>query len=396
MPGIDPQERNKTVALSGLLILFALLTLPLLCFLFFDAFKEAQHQHQVNQTYLSVDARIVSSSVRISHGSKGRIYYTPEINYAYEVNGSYYQSSKLRAIYVSGDADWAYEIVSHYRPEQTYKAWYNPLKPDEAILINTYSFSPYFDMLEAAFCISVIVPIWLALWFNRQLDPVSAGNGLFKFLPQFSAEQQLTVAQVGTAIWYGLGALTAAHYYYFVPAPHTSYAWHVLMAFAALGLIPAGFILRCYSITRNLTAPQLLLNHPAVTPGREFNFTISQKARREITLTSVNMWLQCISVTSKGRHNSQRSQLHKEHPIALRNHPLHAGEPLELSGALTIPPGLPDSGRDPTHERTSIHWNITLECRIKGGQVYQTKFPITVTSTPVEEVSRPSEAGLTG
>lgn len=389
MPGIQPQARRD--ALFVFLILFALVVGPAVGFLFLFPFNKAEHQRRINHTYVPVEARIVSSSVRTYHGSKGYVHYIPEITYAYEVNGAHYQSSQLRAFYVSGDEDWANEIVSHYRPRQTYKAWYNPLKPDEAVLIHSYSFSPYFDMLEATFCVSGVFCVWLVLWFSRKREPVPADNGMFKLFPQFSAEQHLAVAQAGTAIWYGLGAVTAAHYLCFVPSPHSSYALHLLMLFAVVGLIPVGVMLRYYRPTRYLGAPLLLLNRPVAAPEQEFKFTISQQARRQLTLTSVNVWLECDSIKSKGRNNREVSTLHKEHPIALRNHPLRAGEPLELSGALTIPPGLPVSGRDPTHSRTWIHWDITLECRIKGGPHYETKFPVMVTATPVEDAPRPAD-----
>jgi hypothetical protein len=387
MPGIQPQSRNKTDALTILLFFFALLFAPASYFLFFHPLFEAQHQYHVNQTYLPVDARIVSSTVAIHRGDKS-VYYVPEITYAYEVNGAYYQSSQLRAVYVSGDEEWANEIVSGYRPEKTYKAYYNPANPGEAVLIHTYSFKPYFDMLMAAFCVSGIVCVWLALWFYRKREPVPADNGMFRLFPQFSVEQHLTLAQVCTAIWYGLGGVAALHYLCCAPTPHASQSLQKLIVFGVMGLIPVGITLRYYRVTRKLTAPQLLLNRSAATPGQEFKFTITQQARRELTLTSVNVWLQCMAVKSKGRHNRESSQLLKEHPIALRNHSLHAGEPFELSGALTIPPGLPPSGRE---SRGWITWTITLQCKIKGGTVYETSFPLTVTSTPIEEVPPPAE-----
>jgi hypothetical protein len=389
MPGIPPQARNKADALTILLFFFALLFAPIPFFLYFHPLLEAQRQHRVNQTYLPVDARIVSSTVATHRGSKGSVYYVPEITYAYVVDDTNYQSSRLRAIYVSGDDQWANDIVSAYRPEKTYKAYYNPARPDEAVLIHTYSFAPYFAMLTATFCISGIVWVWLALWSYRQREPVPTDNGMFKLFPQFSVEQHLTIAQVCTAIWYGLGGLAAAHYLYCAPTPHASQSLQKLILFAVVGLIPVGVTLGYYRVTRNLGAPLLLLNRPAAAVAQEFKFTISQQARRPIILTSVNVWLHCMSVKSKGRNHSERSQLYKEHPIALRNHPLRAGEALELSGALTIPQDSATTGRD--ESRAWIRWDITLQCKIKGGAVYETKFPLTVNSTPAEETPRPAD-----
>lgn len=388
MPGIQPQARDKRDAISVVIILGVLFMASVTAIIFLHGFYEAQHQYQVAQTYAPVEAKVISSEVRRHHSSRSGTDYTPEVTYQYQVNGVSYQSSELRAAYVSSDQDWANDIVSRYRPGQPCRAFYDPSKPDQAVLIRGYSFSPYFEMLEGAFSVSVVLYAGLTAWFSRKRKPVPADNGWFDFFPEYSQKQHLTAAQLSTAIWYGLGAVTAFHLFHYVPPPHTSYALHMLMAFAVVGLIPAGFVLRYYRVIRNLSAPRLLLNRSAPAPGDEFRFTISQQARRQLTLTSVNVWLNCIATTVKGKRRTN-SQLLEEHPIALRNHPLHAGEPLELSGALTIPPDLPITGRNAS--RGWINWDITLQCKIKGAPAYETKFPVMVTWTPVEDAPRPAD-----
>ena len=376
--------------MSVIILLMVLFIVTVTSSIFLHAFGEAQHQHRAIQTYVQVDAKVLSSKVTSYRGSKSGVHYIPKITYEYKVNGASYQSSELKAVYVWGDQDWANEVVALYPPGRTCHAFYNPAKPDEAILLRSYSFSPYFDMLEGAFCIAVVFHIGLATWFGRKREPIPADSGWFKLFPEYDAPQRLRVARLSTAIWYGLGAVAFLHYLYCVPPPHASRSMHLFIGFAVLGLIPAAFALRNYRITHRLSEPRLLLNRSAAIPGEEFKFTISQQALRQLNLTSLNVRLRCIATKVRGK-SRENTVLLEEHPIALKNHEMRSGEPLELSGAFTITPDQLVTGRDTSGKYTWINWQITQECKIKGGPGYETKFPLIVEATPIHESSRPAD-----
>lgn len=390
MTGVSSSTDPKRIVLSVLICLGALLFIVLPSFMFLLELREAQSQHRVNQTYVPVDATVISSTVTSYRPSRSGVHYIPKITYEYEVNGTKYQSSELKAVYVWGDQDWADSIVARYRPRTKCQAFYDPARPEQAILLRGYSFRPYFQMLEMTFCLTGGICMSAAGWFGRKRDPVPADSGWFELFPQFSQRQHLKTAALSTALWYGLGAVTAVHYFYYVPAPRAERSLDLLWGFAILGLIGVAFTVRYFLMTRSLGEPRLLLNRMAAVPGQEFKFTISQRASQQLLLTSVRARLRCIATKVHGKSQT-KTVLHEEHPVTLKDHTLHAGETLDLSGAITIPPDQPPTGRDASGKNTWINWEIGLDCRVKGSPHYETRFPLRVNLPPAKVPAPPAD-----
>jgi hypothetical protein len=74
--------------------------------------------------------------------------------------------------------------------------------------------------------------------------------------------------------------------------------------------------------------------------------------------------------------------LYEAVPVELKNHSLHAGESLTLSGELTPTSEQPPTGRDATGKFTRIDWSMKLECHIAHGPNYIAEYSIAVEGAP--------------
>jgi len=106
------------------------------------------------RSFLPVEAKVLVIGGDHDQRLQGAIHYHATIQYQYVAGDKTWVSDQVTAIPVSGDQDWASDIVAKYKAGEPCKAYYNPDNPSEAILLHTHSFSPYMDMLEAAFLVT--------------------------------------------------------------------------------------------------------------------------------------------------------------------------------------------------------------------------------------------------
>lgn len=369
-------RRNDT-ALRIILPVAVLLMFFLPLGLFISELVSAHRQYLTNTGYEPVNAMIVASSVHRYKGSKGAIHYSPEVRYRYEVGGKTYESDRLMAVYVSGDEEWAQEIVDRFKIETSTKAYYDPREPSRAVLLKRFSFSPYFDMLMMSFALAGGSFLILQVWTERSRSVTPTGNGWYEVPPKLAAKRRLLIAGVCTAIWYGLGAVAIAHYFTFVPGPHPSWSITRIEIYALMGLVPLGFLIRYLLMRRELTDARLAVDRPVAVSGQPFRFSILQDARRPLELKYARVRFRCIATKVQGK-SRKHDVLYEAVPVELKNHSLHAGESLTLSGELTPSSEQPPTGRDASGKFTRIDWSMKLECHIAHGPNYVVEYPLTV------------------
>jgi hypothetical protein len=351
---------------------------------FFNEFQSAWRQYRINHTYEPVAATVLSTEVTIITGSKGAVHHVPKVRYQYTVNGTSHWSDNLAALSAWGSQAWADAVTTRYPIGQPCKAYYDPQNADQAVLIRIYSFAPYFGMAEMAFCLTVGSFFVLQVWFTKKREPVSADNGWFEVKPEFGERQRLLVARCCTAVWYGFGAVPAVHYYLFVPPPHSQRAEYCFLGFALLGFIPLGRMIYYQLMNRNLDEAWLRLDQPAAFLGRRIKFVVSQSARRQLQLKDVRVRLLCIGTKAQGRSRIRRT-IYETTAIECKDHTLHAGEDLEFSGELTLPPEQRPTGRDPAREFDQIDWLLRLDCAVAHAPDYKACFPINVLTAAASE-----------
>ncbi len=88
-------------------------------------------------TFRPVDAVVVGSDVaRVKVSGRKRMVdrYDPEIYFRYEVSGTRYLGMRFRRIDLEFSSSRAWQHAQAYVAGSKVRAWYNPLRPDEAVL----------------------------------------------------------------------------------------------------------------------------------------------------------------------------------------------------------------------------------------------------------------------
>jgi len=352
--------------------------------LFVNEFDSAQRQHQIVQTYVPVEATVLTNGVEVIHGSKGAVHYVPQVTYQYEVDGKTYESHQVTPVYHSSGEEWANSIVAQFPVGQICKAYHDPKDPAKAILVRVHYFDPYFSMLEMAFCLTCGSFLLLNVAAQRKRAPKHMDNGWYAVAPSFGERARLRVAQICTLVWYGLGAVPALHYFLLLPTPHNPRSVHFFEGYALLGLIPLGLLVRYWWMNQTLDEATLLLNQPVAFLGKPLKFTISQPSLRQLSLKSVELRFVCIGLTRKGR-SSEKTVLYESTPVESKNMSLQQGEPLHLAGELTPGADQKPTGRDDSGKFNLIYWEMQLDCEVAHAPDYHVIFPIEVQATAREE-----------
>ncbi|HEY1786833.1 MAG TPA: DUF3592 domain-containing protein [Verrucomicrobiae bacterium] len=148
------------------IVLLAVLIGALSYFVVFYSVRGTVLQH-VAESYPHVQGTVLSSQVTITHGSKGRVYYHPRIDYRYTVGDSEYTGSRYRYDDQPTGSGSAYAIVNSHPPGSAVDVYYNPADPTDTVI------SPGVvqqDMLLSFLILAAILFLWsfLLKWAQQQ------------------------------------------------------------------------------------------------------------------------------------------------------------------------------------------------------------------------------------
>lgn len=129
MPSSPISSTGRLVDDTGVRIILWAITLPVL----FICWRELEPM----VTFRPVDAVVVGGStsrVLLSVRRNPHDYYTPWIFYRYEVDGATYMGKQDRRTDLFSSPSAALETATSIPKGTAVRAWYNPLRPDEAVL----------------------------------------------------------------------------------------------------------------------------------------------------------------------------------------------------------------------------------------------------------------------
>jgi len=354
------------VAITGMMLVFPI-------WFFGHNYRLAEHQDRMIRSFLPVEAKVLSSEVTTTRGSKGAIHYHATIKYQYVAGDATWVSEQVTAMPVWGSQDWAGDIVAKYKAGESCHAYYNPDNPGEAMLLHTHSFSPYWRMLEAAFLVTGGI-FMLAQWrTDMGRKPRPAMRGGFEILPKSGERNRLLTAAGYTAAWYGLGGIAAWHYFIFLPGPHPNFRVNLFVTFGIFGLIPLWLLVRRLRINLRTDDAHLFLPQPAARIGTALKFSITQQAKREAQVKEITTVLYCFGKQNKNWEEISETVLHDHKDRSLR-----PGETAELSGEITLPANAKPSGRCRGGEFPWISWEVRHTVKFTSGPSYRAIFPIEV------------------
>jgi hypothetical protein len=386
-----------------LLVFMGCLTLGFPVWLFSDSLWNAYHQDRMIKSFAPVDAKVLSSQVT-SEQTRHSTHYHMEARYQYVVAGQAYISDQVTAVEIWGSGDWANDLVSKYKAGSACKAYYNPEKPGEAILLRIHSFGPYLDMLGGALMLAMGIFAFKLVRSDKARPPTQSERGGYEITAKFSERERFLTAIYSTVCWYGLGGIAAAHYFLILPWPHPTPRVTIFAFFGLAGLIPLGLLIRRWRINRNLGDARLLVKQAVTQAGKPLVITISQPVRLELHVRSATARVVCY-----GKKDKSRRSIFERTVIVIKDRMMRQGETLELSADADLPADSQPSGRCQTGQFSWINWELQYELRYSNGPRYQVVFPIEMEAGPVDQPEpvpvpktraradiRPIEAGSEG
>ena len=96
------------------------------------------HQHWRLRTYVPVEAVVLEVGVEDHPTSRGGSTWEPMVRYAYQVQGTDYQSRQVLPVEYSSSEAWAARVARRFQVGQRVTAYHNPRHPERAFLVREW------------------------------------------------------------------------------------------------------------------------------------------------------------------------------------------------------------------------------------------------------------------
>jgi len=336
-------------------------------------------------TFVPVEALIESKTIEkhVSHGQRGRtsVTYKPVIRYRYKVNGIGYVSDKYGPIsYKTSNYESVKVIVNNFKIGQTVTAYRNPKDPNDAFLVKKYFFMPYlFAMFGMPFF--TIGVLFVFFGFKRIIPAKFVGAGWYKFFPVRSVSDKFKSAGFITIIWHALGLGVLGHYFMYVSRPYSMISYIVGGIYEFLGLIPAGFCVYYWILSKRTAEPVLLADRDKFTRGDKIKLRIEQQFKTDLLVEELLLTLVCVRYSKVRRANKTEYKIERfyENTISLlKNRQIRQAQPLIANAEIDVPSDKPPTSPKGFKQYPRYEWFLEVLTRIEKSPDSKLAFPVFV------------------
>ena len=111
--------------------------------------------------FLSVQGEVTHSEVGVNRSTEGSTFY-PDIRFRYTVDGQTHDTGEYRIQVISSSGQSGkQEIVRRYPVGSKVQAWYDPDKPEVAVIDNSFSFFPVIFLAIGVIVLGFIIGLWV-------------------------------------------------------------------------------------------------------------------------------------------------------------------------------------------------------------------------------------------
>ncbi len=354
----------------------------------------AINQRHVIKTYQPIQAIVLSRHIATISDRHGDTY-KPVVRYEYMVSGHRYTSQRVNIMQDSASYSWAERVVDRYPVGRKCKAWYDPQKPQEAVLDRTASFIPSGLMLFTLPFFAVGFGVLRSGLSRPQfnLHPESHSPSWFTLLPEANLHSRLRSWLILTLVVDGAFALILWNYFSIATPP---YGWLVVIVTAvvcALAVVPLVLVWRTWRLGGLVQDGQLELGGESLATGTATNCRISQTYRRAVTIKKVTLTLQCRRIQKMGNTTNEDFPWKHEQVVGEAAQAA-AGEELTWTTALTPPAGWPGSTAPNSGANPDYRYYLKLAVSFAGAPGYSEKFIVQLTSDASASLMPPVTAGF--
>ena len=354
----------------------------------------AINQRHVIKTYQPIQAIVLSRHIATISDRHGDTY-KPVVRYAYTINGNRYTSQRVNIMQDSASYSWAERVVDRYPVGRKCKAWYDPQRPQEAVLDRSASFIPSGLMLFTLPFFAVGFGV-LRSGLSRpkfNIHPESHSPSWFTLLPEANLHSRLRSWLILALVADGAFALILWNYFSIATPP---YGWLVDIVTALIGgvaVVPLVLVWRIWRLGGLVQDGQVELGGESLIAGSAVNCRISQTYRRAVKITKVTLTLECRRIQRWGNSTNEDFPW-KQEQIVGEAAEAAAGEELTWTTAIVPPVGWPGSTAPNSGANPDYRYYLTLRVSFAGAPGYSEKFIVQLTSDALAPPMPPGASGF--
>ncbi len=326
--------------------------------------------------------------------------YHPEIRIRYEVDGRKYELWTYDAVPTwYPDKGGQQAILDSFQVGRTYPCWYDPDRPEKAILVRGHAWAPFLLLFVPLAFMTVGAIGMFNARENREKTALDLSQSSRRTLPyrlRCDSDSGCTVwaCLLFALCWNGISiplvilmiagrlGLSSAQ----PSMPGQAEFFTILLALAGLFFVvlAVAFVITNLLIAIGVGPTIVELSRHPLEPGAPFEVFVSQVARRSLKMNSLRLVCNCDeSAPTSGpeRRVSGTRRVYEQEILALDKFALEPGLPLEARADFTLPHEAMHSIQ--TADKW-VRWKLVVRCDIAGWPDFDREFPFVVRPSELE------------
>jgi len=327
-------------------------------------------QKQMISTFKPVEAVILEFSSTRHSGSS----YEPVIEYQYEVNGIQYRSKKTTPTDYSGPRRWVSNLMQSYNAGNVTTAYYNPVEPAEAYLIQRYAASPYTEVLFSGVYLFLGTGLFCIMLSHLETSKewIPDQDGWFRKPPSLSTVRATRIFLMVSIAWIIVGVMTCLDYFSVIKPPVEYEFFATLVIYSWMGLILWGLTFYMFLQGRNYYEPIVMINQSRPQLGKDLRVRVVQRVRRNGTIKQMRLGIVCEQLLFRWK------VLFKQTEETLVGKPEKKMDVLKHEFSILLPKELPPAGITGRILKKNTRWKLSIDTRMKRRPAISTQCLINV------------------
>jgi len=366
----------KNTGLSWFAILFSLIIL-------FLGISKTLVQHRKIKTFQPVNVTVLSTDIKQHRSANTRSGSTstfePVVYYTYEVNGMKYTNGDIFAISETGSSSWAVDIISNYRKGMQLTGYYNPVYPNDSILLPKYLFTPYlFTLIPLAIIVGGLFGLAWPDKFPQSIRKNRSGRFIIK--PEAGLKKWRFLSSLAFLLWTVIGGASVMHYFGNASPPHQTVAivFAVIYAAGVLGLL--GYATHLAKMGKNVGDARLYTNTGKFRRGQSVKLEVQQAFKTDLLVKHAMVGIMITEIGGGGIRNKSQNitrTVYEEWLPGAENIRVPAKEVLSLSAKIDLPRDhKPGSRRNSGYPK--YIWSFGYMLSTADGPDFKANYPVMV------------------
>jgi hypothetical protein len=348
-------------------------------------------QHYRLATYIAAPARVISSQVKIHHGSKGSVSYSPFITYTYTAGGHDYTATRAFPVgNISASHSWAQRIVDDYPAGTRTTAYYSPHKPSSSFLMRQGDWFPHIFALFPTIFMAIGIAMMAGARAGRARPPIPVANGGYRLHECGTLRGKLRLYSFMTLFWFAYCGMIIGDYFLINSRRVDAFILVAAAVCAALGLIPLSLAWRWWKLDHDFLDAEITINRDCLRPGEPCDLHVSQYVLRPLQIEEFKIGIICQRTdrTQSGGKTQYVTREHWSNWQTIESSRAHGmGSQITGRAHIDLPTTASATGSSPGSSYPKFSWHIAVRVAAQGQPVLNAQFPILMEPVAAPQLS---------